>query len=81
MQTMIDESGVALELSKAEALVLFHFLWRYTKVDRLVIEDQAEQRVLWDLLATLERTLVEPFDRNFPELLQKARDEIRDSTQ
>ena len=78
---MIDESGVTLELTKAEALVLFDFLWRFTEGKRLVIEDQAEQRVLWDLLAMLEPILVEPFKRNYPELVQKARDDVRDSTE
>jgi len=35
-------------------------LSRYSDSESLVIEDQAEQRALWNLLCVLERQLVEP---------------------
>ena len=46
--------------------------------DELKLEDQPEERVLWDLCASLESILVEPFAENYIELLEKARAEVRD---
>ena len=43
-----------------------------------MLEDQAEQRVLWDLTCILEQTLVQPFAANYKELLSQARDRVRD---
>lgn len=38
-----------IEISKDEALVLYEFLYRSNQNDTIVFEDQAEQRVLWNL--------------------------------
>jgi hypothetical protein len=40
------------------------------KADNTRFEDQAEQRVLWDIEAMLETTLVEPFDATTGSALQ-----------
>jgi hypothetical protein len=69
---------VSLELTSSEALVLFEFVSRFSDDDILTIEDQAEERVLWNLCASLESILVEPFADNYGDLLAKARDEVRD---
>ena len=69
---------ISLELTSSEALVLFEFLSRFSDDDELKLEDQAEERVLWDLCASLESILVEPFAENYIELLEKARAEVRD---
>ena len=69
--------AVSLDLSEDEALVLFEFLTRYGESDRLEIADQAEQRALWNLCANLEKTLVEPFDPGYGELLVAARGRLR----
>ena len=42
---------IKIELSLNEALVLSEFVDRYTNTDQLTIEDQAEQRVLWNIVA------------------------------
>ncbi len=55
------EEKVTIELSSAEALVLFEFLSRFSDENKLEIEDQAEARVLWDMCCLLEKQLVEPF--------------------
>lgn len=68
---------VSIELTRSEALVLFEFLTRFSKDNVLKLEDQAEERVLWDLCCSLESILVEPFAKNYPDLLEKARAEIR----
>ncbi len=69
---------VAVNLSPDEALVLYDFLQRYTASNRLETVDQAEQRVLWDVCALLERVLLEPLDPNYVELLAAARERVRD---
>ncbi|MFK7739921.1 MAG: hypothetical protein AB8H80_06320 [Planctomycetota bacterium] len=48
-------SPIQVQLESDEALVLFEFLRRFCDSDRLSVEDQAEERVLWDLLAMLEQ--------------------------
>lgn len=71
-------SEVHLRLTPDEALVLFEFLSRYSDTDELVLEDQAEQRALWNLCCKLEKELVEPFNPDYVKLLQSARDRLRD---
>jgi len=76
------DGAVHLHLSKSEALVLFEWLHRIeandTELAGLGIADQAEQRVLWDVSALLERLLVEPFDANYAAVITQARADVRD---
>lgn len=67
-----------IEIGADEALVLFEFLQRFVESDSLTIEDQAEERVLWNLCGLLEKQLVAPFASNYHELLVSARDRLRD---
>jgi hypothetical protein len=69
---------VRVALTGDEALVLFEFLARYVESDAIVIEDQAEQRALWNLLGLLEKQLVEPFASDYLDLLRQSRDRLRD---
>lgn len=70
-----------MRLGGDEALVLFEWL---TRTDRLtndfgdLVEDQAEQRALWNLTCLLERELVEPLSPVYQELVGRARDRLRD---
>lgn len=68
---------VSVALSKPQALVLFEFLARFGEGERLEIRDPAEERVLWDILADLERALPEPLAYDYDQELQKARESIR----
>jgi hypothetical protein len=77
-EAVLAEEKVHLELSRDEALVLFEWLTRFNKADRRNFEDQAEQRVLWDIEAMLEAVLAEPFDPRYRELLAQARAKVRD---
>jgi len=70
---------VRIELTADEALVLFEFLSRYENSEALAIEHQAERRALQNLLALLERQLVEPFRADYADLLQRARERLRSS--
>lgn len=72
------EEFVKLSLTKNEAIVFFEFLSRFSHEEKLVIEDQAEERVLWNLQCDLEKVLVEPSQENYIEKLSEARDNLRD---
>jgi hypothetical protein len=80
MDDQPELAGISLELTRMEALVFFAFLRRYSERERLAIEDQAEQRVLWDLCAMLEGELTEPLSPDYGKLLAQARDSVRDAT-
>jgi hypothetical protein len=57
---------------------LFEFLTRFSEKKGLTVEDQAEARALWNLLCLLEEQLVEPFLPEYSELVQQARERLRD---
>lgn len=72
---------VVIQLSHDEALVLFE---RLARTDHTIdgfanlVEDQAEQRALWNLISLLEHVLVEPFAAEYRELVTGARSRLRD---
>ena len=74
----MSANSVMIELTPDEALVFFDWLARFNAGTTGMFEDQAEERVLWNLEATLERVLVEPFAANYGELLGQARERVRD---
>ncbi len=68
-----------IELSNDEAIVLFEFLSRTSNnATNLDFVDHAEQRVLWNLEAELERQLSEPLSADYQELLEVARSKLSD---
>ena len=69
---------VMLRLDRRRALVFFEFLSRFSENAKLSIEHQAEERVLWDLCADLERGLDEPLRLNYDQLLDDARQRVAD---
>ncbi len=75
---MADES-ITLTLGRAEAIVLLDWLARTNEAESLAFQDQAEQRVLWNLEWLLERILVEPLSPEYKKLLAEARRAVRDS--
>ncbi len=70
--------NVQIDLSKDEALVLFELLQRYSKNNALVVEDQSEQRVLWNLECELEKILLDPFRDDYAQRVADARNAVRD---
>ncbi|MBO0360119.1 hypothetical protein J0X19_19315 [Hymenobacter sp. BT186] len=75
----MDDKEVNIKLTKDEALVLFEFLARFNESDNpTIFEDQAEQRVLWDIECILEKQLVEPFSPYYMDIIKEARNRIRD---
>ena len=74
---MADE--ISLALSRDQALVLFEWLARAGVSQQPVpFEDQAEQRVLWDLESLLEAALVEPLRIDYRTLVGRALERLRD---
>ena len=59
--------------------MLFEWLARTGSADQPAsFADQAEQRVLWDLEAALEKHLAEPFKSDYRDRLEAARGRVRD---
>lgn len=75
---MTDE--IIIKLSQEQAVVLWDLLFRINskKILSDFFEDQAEQRILWDLESTLEKNTPNIFSWNYIEDLKKARENIRD---
>ena len=73
----MTEAEFNLRLSGDEALVLFEWLANFN-ASKATFADQAEQRVLWDLEAGLERHLVSPLRDDYDALLAAARARVRD---
>lgn len=74
----VDE--VPLGLSLDQAIVLFDWLTRTSDAGQPAsFVDQAEQRVLWDIEATLESLLTEPLSSGYRTRLEEARGRLRDS--
>ncbi|MCK6515667.1 hypothetical protein L6R46_11515 [Myxococcota bacterium] len=72
------KKAVAIELTGDQALVLFEWIRRFNEGDAKDLEDQAEERVLWDIAAMLEKELVEPLAQDYDRLLAEARAAVRD---
>lgn len=70
------DSEVIIRLTVAEAVVLDGLLRRDSATGRLDIEDQAEQRALWNLQCLLERG----DGPSWPSLVD-ARDTLRDEVE
>lgn len=70
----MKKDKVQLALSRDEAIVLYEWIARFNETGSADFQDQAEQRVLWDIEAMLESVLVEPLAPNFEEALAKARE-------
>lgn len=79
MEAIKNNKNVSLKLSSSEAIVLLEWLTKFNQKEHpLLFEDQAEERVLFDLEASLEKIISETFDVNYCEILARARQEIRD---
>ena len=68
---------ISFELTKHEAHVLFEFLARCSDSGQYAFVDQAEQRAVWNLEATLE-PLVPVLSPDYEKLVQEARGALRD---
>lgn len=77
----MSDNRIRLDLSSAEALVLFEWISRFNEAENTSFDDPAEQRALWLIEGRLESSLVEPFAANYRELLARAREVVRGEEQ
>jgi len=77
----MSEEDIKISLTKDEALVLFEMLSRFSDTDKLNIEHQSEERALWNIKCLIEEIIVEPFKDNYIELLQAARERLKDEVE
>jgi len=72
---MAQEPTVTLTLTHDEALVLFEWSHRHEDENYKgsFFIDRGEQVAVWNLAASLEPLLVEPFDPNYSELVSAAK--------
>jgi hypothetical protein len=74
----MESDEIVITLNKDEALVLFEFLSRFNEKDnKEIFQDQAEEKALWIIEGQLEKVLVEPFMPNYQDIIQEARNRVR----
>ena len=76
-----DRPPIMLPLRYDEVVVLADMLGRWEKdgtLDSLPFQDQAEQRVLWDLSSSLEPLVDEAFSTDYAAVVAAAREDVRD---
>jgi hypothetical protein len=79
MKASNESRNIAITFSEEEALVLLEWLHNFNEEEHSTLfQDQAEQRVLWDIEAELEKVVSVTFDSNYQDILSKARQKIRD---
>ena len=66
---------IKIEMRQEEAIVLFEYLARVHEKDVLesTFESQAEQIVLWNLQAIVEKKLTETFNKDYNKIVANAR--------
>jgi hypothetical protein len=72
---------VPLTLSRSEALVLFEWLATAESDKAIPIPDHAEQQVLWNIEAQLEKSLWEVLSSEYGELLVSAKNDVLNTDQ
>jgi len=72
------ENTLSISLTPDEAVVLFEFVRRFSDTDTLSIEDQAEERALWNLCCVFEKHLNLPMEGSYADILKMARERLRD---
>lgn len=80
MESKLIENKVLIELTKEEIIVFFEWLSNFNEMENSnCFIDQAEERVLWDIEASIEKVLDETIQNNYEDILKKARKKLRDS--
>lgn len=77
MEPKKENSEISITLSNEEALVLLDWITRFNE-DENTFQDQAEERVLFDLESVLEEKVSETFSDDYSAVLQRAREKVRD---
>ncbi|WNJ97256.1 hypothetical protein RND59_18800 [Vibrio ruber] len=69
---------VQITLTEDEAWVLFEFTRRFSDTDKLGIEDQAEERALWNSCYVFEKALHQDSDLKYTYFIAACRNRLRD---
>ncbi len=72
---------VKITLTEDEAWVLFELTRRFSDSDKLDIEDQAEQRALWNLCCVFEKSLHQESEMEYKKFISQCRARLRDESQ
>lgn len=79
MELKKEKVGVTISFSMDEALVFLDWLIRFNESEQVsFFEDQAEERILFDLESVLEKSISDLLIKDYKNLLLEARDKIRD---
>lgn len=73
---MSSPAEVTISLTADQALVLFEWLAREDGKGGLSVDHQAEQCVLWNIEAQLEKALVEPLQPDYADKVASARERL-----
>jgi len=74
-----ETKNISIPLNEDEAIVLFEWLAKFNITDNTTFfQDQAEQRVLFNLEAILEKNIPSMFSDEYKTTLLKARERLRD---
>jgi hypothetical protein len=73
MNKTIENEKINISIGKPEALILFELLADFHSQPVLAFKDNAERLALVRLQGALESALVEPFSKNYNQLISDAR--------
>ena len=76
MTDIAPNDTVTLTIGKAETLILFELLFDFYRQPTLEIKDDAERLALVRMHGALESTLVEPFSKDYEEIISAARRDL-----
>ena len=88
--SLSKEEPIAIKLTKEEAIVLFEMFSvieesydtdtiatdDIPRISEIIKRNSAEEQILWEIHKQLQTTLVEPFDKEYIKILEKARETI-----
>jgi hypothetical protein len=74
-KTFVQEN-VSISIGKPEALILFELLADFHNQPALELKDSAERLALVRLHGALQSTLVEPFSKDYDQLISDARSQL-----
>lgn len=79
MKTKNETENITIVLSNNEAIVLLEWLHNFNEEQNpSLFQDQAEERVLFDLEAELEKVVSVTLEEGYQKILLNAREQIRD---
>ncbi|WP_420547626.1 hypothetical protein [Curvivirga sp.] len=74
----LSNENVSINFSKNEAIVFYSWLAKFNDLDlEKDFESEVEQQLLWNIEASFEKVLSEPFMQNFDEILKDARHTLK----